>query len=98
MTKKAKRKSEVKSIDPSLIENIVSKVAALEAQLAEKTSQLEAYESKVDLLESKDKKAGMGKNTYGFSEWQPWINGSEKGVYRSCFVDVKSMIQRPSGY
>lgn len=84
MAKSSKKVQQAESPE-DLLHKLSSKLANLENQIKER-------DSKLDVLEAKHKNADTGSQKFGVSDWKDWENGSEKGYYRSMYVDIRTIV------
>lgn len=85
-----------KVLDPAPVSE-TSLIHQLSAKIENMENELKASRTQVELVEKNQKKAGIGSQTYGMSDWRPWQSGSEKGYHRTLYVDVSTMIM-PRAY
>ena len=66
---------------------------ALTNKLAEMEHKLQSRDEEITKIAKTQRNAEVGRQKYGQSDWQKWESGSEKGYFRSIYVDIRSMIE-----
>ena len=74
------RKTKVQLVD------IILRKDRTEAELSK------TIKAKNVIIDKTQQELGKGTQRYGASSWKKWESGSEKGLHRSFYVDIKSMI------